>query len=210
MSNTDPQLEFNFTNKRPFLEVPRLGGKTKPFNQRALQVEGVFVFGDPHPEFEGLFCYKARGKRGQEWVSLEVMERHRVGIRKWQQANNEKEAVRKRKWRRANPEKHRACSREWHKENPEKSAANGAKRRKKLKTNIKLHKTAKNALHAVYKLCKTLTLCSKGSGSTEAFEVDHIWPIQHDEFCGLHAPWNVQILELKENRRKSNTPPLPC
>ncbi len=203
MPNSDPQLEFNFTNKRPFVEVPRRGSH---INQRALQVEGSFVRGDSHPEFEGLF-YKEQSTAVQQWVPWERIERKRVALRKWQQENPEKGAASTRKWQQANAEKNAAKARRWSKENPEKVTAMASKRRKKLKTNIKLHKTAKNALHAVYKLCKTLTLCSKGSGSSEAFHVDHIWPITHDRFCGLHAPWNLQILEAKENMSKSNSIP---
>lgn len=206
MSDTDPQLEFNFAYRRPFCDVPRRGSLIK---QSAIQVEGVFAFGDPHPEFEGLFIVARTGV--QHWVPLEKIEHIRIQSRhrshKWKRENPEKKVATDRKWYQANSEKVAASTRKWKKENPEKVASKDAKRRKKLKTNIKLHKTAQKALQAVYKLRECLTLCARSAGSSEAFHVDHVWPIQHDKFCGLHAPWNLQILEASENIRKSNSIP---
>jgi hypothetical protein len=66
-----------------------------------------------------------------------------------------------------------------------------------------LSKEHKQQMKDMYKECFEI---SKTSGIPH--NVDHIYPLQGENSCGLHVPWNLQIITAVENISKKNHLPI--
>lgn len=90
---------------------------------------------------------------------------------------------------------------EYRKNNPEKFTALNAKRRvAKLKATPKW--LSKEHLEEIEELFLCARMFKLYTG--EEYHVDHIVPLQGKNACGLHVPWNMQVIPAKENLSKSN------
>ena len=66
-------------------------------------------------------------------------------------------------------------------------------------TPVWLSEEHKKDIQDFYWLAKDLK-----SVSGEDYHVDHIEPLQGKDICGLHVPWNLQVILAKDNLAKSN------
>lgn len=121
--------------------------------------------------------------------------------KKWVENNREKSNAAKKKWLLNNLEKRKEVANKWVRNNPGKANAQTAKRRtQKLKaTPTWLTEEQTKEIQEFYKLAKELQWLSQ-----EPLHVDHIIPIVGKNVCGLHVPWNLQILPKSINIKKGN------
>jgi len=93
-------------------------------------------------------------------------------------------------------------SRLWRKQNPSRRNALKAayKASKNKATPSWLNLSQKQQIVDFYELAKD---CCLTTGLL--YEVDHIVPLRGKDVCGLHVPWNLQVLPVDINRKKSNS-----
>jgi hypothetical protein len=74
--------------------------------------------------------------------------------------------------------------------------------RKRSATPSWLTRDQKNEILGMYKWAAFMT-----EMSGEQHHVDHIYPLKNPSVCGLHVPWNLQVIPAKENLMKCNSLP---
>jgi hypothetical protein len=103
--------------------------------------------------------------------------------------------------RRKNDPEYRSICNRWAKNNPDGKAAHRAKRRaSKLKATPNW--LTDNDWMEIRRYYKVASFLTKKTGIK--YCVDHIHPLQGKEVCGLHVPWNLQLLTDAENTSKGN------
>lgn len=116
----------------------------------------------------------------------------RAKVDRWQATNREKSLELKRKYYADRKDYYLAKGREYRKSSPHLHRARIARRRA-----AKLCATPpwadREEIKAIYE-----------QAAIAGMQVDHIHPLQGETLCGLHVPWNLQLLTATDNQRKSN------
>ena len=125
---------------------------------------------------------------------------HKQAI-KWMEENKETQLQKRRECYAVNKEHYRNYSNSWARNNRDKMSVKESRRKERTKkaTPPWLTKEHFNQMTAMYWLAKL-----QYELTDTKYHVDHIVPLLGKTVCGLNVPWNMQILEAKENIRKSN------
>lgn len=138
--------------------------------------------------------------KARRWAA-DNPERHKENLQRTYEASAHKFKARARQWAAANPEKMQKCRQAYKTSNPDALRADLARRRAtKLQATPKwLTSEQKAQIADIY---KEAVLAEQLTGVKH--HVDHIEPLQGKDRRGLHVPWNLQVLEARENISKGN------
>jgi len=125
-------------------------------------------------------------------------EPHKASVKRDAEKNSERVKTLLQKFYANNPEYRTKYNAQYYKENRAKCIALAMKREAYIKQQAKvtagLLQAHRAEIKAIYDFCQVFA----------GHEVDHIVPLQGKKVTGLDVPWNMQILTISENRRKSN------
>ena len=120
---------------------------------------------------------------------------------RWAAANPEARNAISARWRARNPEKARNVQTRWRARNPAKVAAAASRRRAAILKATPSWLNVRQHLEMNYMYEKAAKLREK---TGDMYHVDHVVPLRGKNVCGLHVPWNLQLLEDADNWRKGN------
>jgi hypothetical protein len=148
-------------------------------------------------------------ERSRRWYAANL-DTARETNRRSRRKNYEREKEKNKRWIKAHPEVSRAQTKKWQRNNPDRVRAMRA-RTQVTRLNATPPWLTKEQHEQMRYFYIESGLKTSETGITH--HVDHIVPIKamnaNNEHiaCGLHVPWNLQVLSADDNLRKSNKLP---
>ena len=186
--------------------------RADPENKRAQRARGIAYRDKNRDEIYAQAAqFRAENRdllaeRQRQWYAKNL-DKARASMRDYGRENRDKLVEQARQRREADPEwaAHLdAYRKEYYQKNKHKFIAQNALREERIRraTPPWLTKEQRLEMELVYRDADELTALTG-----VRHEVDHIWPIKGRKSCGLHVPWNLQVITWKENNRKRNREP---
>jgi hypothetical protein len=152
-------------------------------------------------------CQACNAFNARNWAK-ENPEKLLAASRKFETTHRERLLVKRRETKRLryaeDPEKQKIAAQKWAAKNQARKYELNARRRaaNRLASPLWLTEQHRLEIEKVYLLAKSL---SESTGFEH--HVDHIFPLRGKRSCGLHVPWNLEVLPRNENIRKGNKEP---
>lgn len=118
--------------------------------------------------------------------------------KRYREANRETESERRKQYRAANADRIRARNAAYREANRDRYASYQKARECRIRKAMPPWVTEAE-LAPFYALARDFTI-----QTSIAHHVDHIVPLQGRGVCGLHVPWNLQVLPAQANQSKGN------
>jgi len=144
------------------------------------------------------FYAHKKGKFGKRSKCKICYNKH---IQSWKDANPNKVHQYTMTSRNRNRDRYKSSYNRWQAQNRDRKNAKEAHRRAyKLQASPEwMTEEGKDDIKSMYNLAKKFeALCGI------KYHVDHIVPLKGENICGLHVPWNLQLLPASTNIKKSN------
>lgn len=158
----------------------------------------VILIGKPcrHGHTPGRYASCDRCVECARLRSEQNRDRRQQTLEHWKRKNRKRVLASNKVWAGNNRQKVNANARRWKRNNRDKASALNASRRarKAQVTPVWLTSIQKADILSFYT-----------KASEEGLQVDHIVPLKGEYVCGLHVPWNLQLLTAQENSKKGNS-----
>lgn len=159
---------------------------------------------EEHKEKRRQYYQKTKEKRllaSKKWRDKNL-DNLKIKYRDYYYSNREKCINKSSSWNKKNKTRINLRNKEYWKKNPDKLKFNNAQRKRKIRERTPnwLTKEHLSQIKDFYDLSMDLY-----SITGEKYHVDHIVPLKGENVCGLHVPWNLQVLPSDINLKKGNT-----